>query len=228
MGAVGARQAQEWGGTVLCRWAHGYRPVLFNEPCFGETPEDVAQAVVWWAAHQDERQEEWIREGFAKKDVHIAMPPSKDDWPKLLRVLGMKSPDHKRPSGKPAPKYGDHLRYNAFRSLRDSGFDPVVYLLDNRDASLHVDMSEGLKAYRSQEAQFTAPVPGTFDFAPRDDWSWYAESFRSPRGVSSSFKVAITLIATLFAAAGIMLIVRSRRHARPLTVNTTGTPPAAV
>ncbi len=46
------------------------------------------------------------------------MPPSKDDWPKLLRVLGVKSPEQKRPGRELRTNHGEHLCYNAFRCLR--------------------------------------------------------------------------------------------------------------
>lgn len=100
------------------------------------------------------------------------MPPTKDDWPKLLRILGTKSATKKLTTGKPLSEFDWHLRYNAFRWLRDAGFQPVTFALENQQLANEEDIREGLRAYEGEQVFYAAPMPGILSFAKPQTGLW--------------------------------------------------------
>lgn len=105
----------------------------------------------WWAANKEKSQEDWILDGFHAAGVHVSLPASNDDFPKLLRVLGeIRPPADEWEVEHPRRAHPGHLRYNAFRWLRDSGFDPVKFLLESEPSKLDDASKRGIAAFQDQ------------------------------------------------------------------------------
>lgn len=104
----------------------------------------------WADAHRDETQEEWIRDGFAKRDIKVHLPPQPEDTVPLLVVLGRKMWSTLRggPQGTNAPEaFPGYFQYNAFRWLRDSGFDQTTFAVSNAPALTSDVVRVGLMQY---------------------------------------------------------------------------------
>jgi len=127
----------------------------------------------WWARSAEQTQAEWIRRGFESDGYPVTLPPNERDWPTLLKLLGEKKDGSAVRSAGHFPEddfaHPRRARYNAFRWLRDSGFDPVVYALGTEAVGDEVTR-QGLLAYREFEREFRTGVPGRLEFAPEDDW----------------------------------------------------------
>jgi hypothetical protein len=159
----------------------------------------------WWSETGDLSQAEWIRDGFAKDGIHLSLPPKEEDWPALLQVLGESQEGPVTDSRfDPNSRFlqARRARYNAFRWLRDSGFDPVAYALDSNGTLDSVHRS-GLLAYREFEKDFRTAIPGRLDFAPSDDWGKGMPLSLRPKILDPKAQaiLAIVLAAVLFAGA---------------------------
>ena len=125
----------------------------------------------WYAANKDKTHEEWLQAGFAKRGIAVTLPPSSAKTEALLSLLGRLSSDPKRTNFKlerafEAPGY---VRYNAFRWLRDMGFEPVDYLLDHEVAKLPPELIHGIREYQKLEHRFPkANAVGLLSFSQRD------------------------------------------------------------
>jgi hypothetical protein len=69
----------------------------------------------------------------------------KEQIPIFLTILG-------RPDNEDGISYSDAVEYNAFRCLRDSGFEPVAFVISNPKPSSEVE--RGLLAYASMERRW--------------------------------------------------------------------------
>ncbi len=155
---------------------HGSSPVyalpyLTNQE-FPRLSDDAALWGQWWKAHRAQTQEQWIQEGFKRHGFDISLPPTPNDWPALLSILGATAGPEDWKWSPTEPFYPSYLRYNAYRWLRDSGFDPVSYLQDRPSQTLSGNESGGLIQYQEEKAQFEyliAPMPGRMAFA-EPDW----------------------------------------------------------
>ncbi len=106
----------------------------------------------WTDANLGRSQEEWIRDGFLDYGVTVHLPPTPDDRLPLLRLLGRKSTN--APDAVDAvPSY---IHYNAYRWLRDSGFDPSEFASSNSK----VFAEPGIVAGLTQYCQWYAAYPG--------------------------------------------------------------------
>jgi len=202
------------GEGISC--AGGHREaglaMLTNHLC--PPTEDLA---FWWrnwrTEHRHESQEEWLRLGFAIAGVEMSLPPSPNDWPGLLLLLGESVAEvdesenaHDFPSSA--------LSYNAFRWLRDSGFDPVNYLLDHPEPVSDQE-GAGLRAFRKWEEWFRGPVPGRLAFASKD-WGWHISKDHMPWGLTSQGRASIWSVLAAVFLVGAGLVVSSRRVLRGL------------
>ena len=99
----------------------------------------------WAKANRERSQEEWIKDGFSEYSVDVHLPPQSDDTLPLLRLLGRKSWNffqELQPKDKEAvPNY---VQYNAFRWLRDSGFDPYGFAHSNQALLAESQITVGL------------------------------------------------------------------------------------
>lgn len=181
----------------------------------------------WYEAHKHKSHEQWLQDGFAKRGVTIALPPSPADTELLLSLLGKLSDDPKRTNYKlerdfDAPGY---VRYNAFRWLRDMGFDPVTYLMSHATTKLRPELIEGIKQYRKLELRFPqSNSTGLLAFADgvKSDWDNF-----SPRATQERFGYIAILLMAGFSVGGLFLIRRGIRtlHLKSTPASLTSHPP---
>jgi hypothetical protein len=129
----------------------------------------------WAHAHRNQTQEEWLLDGFARRGVRVHLPPQPEDTVPLLEVLGHKTWNTlwAGPQKDQAPEaFPDYFQYNAFRWLRDSGFDPTGFAVENAPAFTVDTIRIGLIQY----GQWYADFPGrggigrlAFAQKPNDD-----------------------------------------------------------
>lgn len=105
--------------------------------------EDADGWLAWWQANRDKTQREWIADGFRQRGLRLDVPLRPAQTKALLELLGK--------PGASGDK-DDFLRYNAFRWLRDSGFEAVEYALSGE--RLSKDVKAGLREYAHREASF--------------------------------------------------------------------------
>lgn len=122
----------------------------------------------WWRDHQHQSQEEWVQEGFAKMGYPIKLPADRSDWKVLLTILGASAgPDQ---SGGVAPLHSRSFQYNAFRWLRDTGFEPVKYVLEHPEIPSDMEVTEGILAYQKLQSAFTQKwLPGRLPLSKFED-----------------------------------------------------------
>ena len=115
----------------------------------------------WWVKNKSKSQDEWIADGFRQRGFEIDVPPSPDQMPELLRLLG--NSDTNESTGIP-----EHMQYNAFRCVRDSDFAPVEYAISNRPFS--ADVERGLLEYARLERLWpTSNEVGILSFGKTND-----------------------------------------------------------
>lgn len=102
---------------------------------------DEADAwLAWWKTNQSKSQVDWIREGFAARGIPVTTQLQSEIIVPLLNLMG--STDTNK-----ATRISPFLKYNAFRWLRDSSFDPMLYAVSNLTAATEAQTKEGLIAY---------------------------------------------------------------------------------
>jgi len=94
----------------------------------------------WWQKNKEKSQIEWIRDGLQMHGVSLQIPPTEADPEPLLTLLAKTDPDD-------SENMRDPVRYNAYRWLRDSGFDPLAFALKNVTPDTPTAVREGLLAY---------------------------------------------------------------------------------
>jgi hypothetical protein len=105
--------------------------------------------VAWLEKHRNESQEQWIQQGFAEYGVKVHLPPVAEDAAALLSLLGDCEKD-----AKGELKVPGWLKYNAFRWLRDSGFNWREYTAGHPDWRSSEKRAVGVCCYASFEAEF--------------------------------------------------------------------------
>ena len=100
--------------------------------------------LAWWKENKDRTQEQWIQDGLARYGVPVHAPSGQMEYEPLLALLG--NTNTNRLAGVPhyAPRY---VKYNAFRWLRDSGFDPLTFAVSNLTSATPEIVQRGLFAY---------------------------------------------------------------------------------
>jgi hypothetical protein len=131
-----------------------------------EVAENADAWLDWWEKNKLKSQEEWIADGFRQHGIEIDLPTSAEQTPLLLGLLG--DLDTYKSTGVP-----EHWKYNAFRCLRDSDFDPVRYAISNGPLSEEVE--RGLLEYgRFQRISAADNAVGILHFRVIrniDEWS---------------------------------------------------------
>ena len=153
----------------------------------------------WADAHHDETQEEWIREGFAQRGVIVHLPPQPADTVPLLEVLGHSTWNTLwgGPQGTNAPEaFPNYLQYNAFRWLRDSGFDQTTFAAANAPALSSDAVRIGLMQYTKWNAAYPRhDGVGILAFGKEsDDTSWGTPTLLRLRSQAAAWLVVITPI----------------------------------
>ena len=179
----------------------------------------------WTAANRERSQEEWIKDGFLDHGVTVHLPPTPDDTVPLLKLLGQEPGDELQAEDTPdhAPGY---VRYNAFRWLRDSGFDPLKFTLSNAALAAQPDISAGLQAY----AQWQAAYPshnglGVLAFGQHEaedtdlDWDWVAPIAKP------WFAFSVNAVIVICALGGILLTFYAMKRKPNVTMVEQGATP---
>jgi hypothetical protein len=124
---------------------------------FMSNQDDDARAN-WTEATRSRSQAEWIKDGFLRYNVTVHLPAQSDDTLPLLRLLGGKDWNYLmggKPEGSDAinvvPSY---VEYNAFRWLRDSGFEPIKFTMANAKLAAEAEISRGLQTFAELRASF--------------------------------------------------------------------------
>jgi hypothetical protein len=110
----------------------------------------------WWAKNNSKSQIEWLADGFRQRGLDVDVPPSAEQMSALLELLGNSRTDESE--GAP-----EHLKYNAFRCLRESGFEPVQYAISQR--SLSEEIERGLLEYARLNARWPAATTWAFSLS---------------------------------------------------------------
>jgi len=123
---------------------------------------DATNWLEWWEDNESKSQEEWIADGFHIRGFEIDALPSEKDFPQLLQILGTAG-DHEVSSIHKA------MKYNAFRFLRDSGFEPIAYAISNQTMS--IELERGLLEYAKYEASWpTSGDVGILSFGKKENY----------------------------------------------------------
>ena len=163
----------------------------------------------WWEEHKNESQEQWIRDGFVELGVNVSLPPTAMDWGPLLTVLGAE-PGPMPPNVRPRKLYSESARYNAYRWLRDSGFDPVKYLVDRIEQPLDPTIRLGLEAYQKFSQSFLTMPAGRMAFAP--PFEGWGSIGRQPRALQAGPQAGISSALAGLALVGVWMIRRGLRR----------------
>ena len=110
----------------------------------------------WLEKNKNSTQEEWIQNGFNRIGIKVYIPPNSENVEPLLWLMGQKTwdvlfggPKDEKKTPEAVPSY---IKYNTFRWLRDSGFDPLKYSLDH--PSIPEDIKLGLIQYKQWNEVF--------------------------------------------------------------------------
>jgi hypothetical protein len=128
--------------------------------------------MAWWKENRNKSQEEWMIAGFAAAGYSIQNPPAKEDWPTLLRIIA-ESGRKGRPREAGYQPARSHLRYNACRCLRDTGFNSVAFALEGNHSP---EVRAGLLSYHRFERGHSPDV--------KDDLMLYSSAGGSADGDS--------------------------------------------
>lgn len=156
----------------------------------------------WWKKNESKSQEEWIADGFSLHGLHVDVPPTAEQTGALLAILG-------NSEGNKSTSIPEHLRYNAFRWLRDSGFEPIDFAVSNHPHS--EEISNGLKKYGKFQRRWPSALKiGVLSFGktPYDP-----EEYALPRLLESEFQAKAYALIFLPLAVGIVLVLVSLRKA---------------
>ncbi|MCC5846361.1 MAG: hypothetical protein JJU05_19095 [Verrucomicrobia bacterium] len=157
----------------------------------------------WWRENKSKTQVEWIADGFGKHGFEISLPPGYGQVPVLLKILGNPetNAEYSLPGG---------IKYNAFRALRDSGFNPVEYALEH--SSVSSEIKSGLIEYLRMERLWPSGNGiGILSFgSPKDDLGW--EGRPLPPLVTTRFQVIANAIVFGLPVLGAALFLLSVRQ----------------
>ena len=133
------------------------------------------------------------------------LPPSEADHEPLLTLLGNISTNT-------AEKIPGFVKYNAFRWLRDSGFQVIPFAMSNVTALTPAVVRAGILEYGKYERSWPKEnAVGMLEFAPPPrDWAGsYRLVFYSPAIQMTGYSLMILPL-----TAGTALLVYSYRHRR--------------
>jgi len=193
-------------GFRVCGCTHSVFELMTNQ-----SPVDSGESwKEWLDKHKDETQEQWLQQGFEKYGVTVHLPPTAEDHEPLLMLLGNQEKDEN-------DEYDDCIipeavKYNAFRWLRDSGFDWEKFIKERKDWQASKQLADGVCSYIHIKANF--PISdglGILAFGKMPDPSDALEYDRMIPILSWRYKaIAYAIILTCFVL-GAALVAISRR-----------------
>jgi len=206
---------KSWAEWIMARVKPGESMDCMGYPCHSATVmrcitnqdvgDDADAWLAWWEVNKAKSQEEWMIDGFRKYDIDPSIPPSSRNIVSLLELLGNSETDE-------ASAVPWHVKYNAFRWLRDSDFDPVAFAVANMADSISEKTKRGLLEYQKRERRW--PKVSRVGILPfgreQTDYSqWAVLSLLTPRFRWTAY--AVTFLPML---AGVCLIAWSFRRAK--------------
>lgn len=168
------------------------------------TNQDLGQEaddwIAWWRKNRAKSQEQWIEDGFRKRGIEVDVPPTSGQIPVLLTLLGM--PETNAESALPY-----ELKYNAFRCLRDTGFEPVSYAIETDHP--FGEIKRGLMEYAEMERPQTAQnAIGVLAFGKKSDsGSW--DGGPLPRITTKKYKITANTVIIGLPLLGLILLLLS-------------------
>lgn len=164
--------------------------------------EDADAWLDWWDKNKSKSQEEWIADGFRQRGFEVDVPPTSAQAPYLLSLLGTSETNEL--SAVPG-----EMKYNAFRCLRDSGFQPVAYAISNRRVSAEVE--HGLMEYARRDRHWPAASGvGILPFGKKDEDPW--EGMARPAMLDTKFQIMANTLSTGLPLFGVALLILSVRR----------------
>ena len=159
--------------------------------------------ITWWRENRFKTQEEWIEDGFHKHGFEVNVPPTTDQIPVLLEVLGTIQTNNQYS----LPR---EIKYNAFRCLREIGFEPVSYAIEMQPVS--GDIKSGLLEYARMDRRWPAENGvGILPFGPQNsDGSWDGRPL--PPILTTRFQVSANAIIFGLPSMGLILLFLSFRN----------------
>ncbi len=129
-------------GISECDFGHVAHlfPYITNQ----DVGDESSAWLAWWKTNQTKSQVDWIRDGFAARGISVTTQLQGVVIVPLLEIIGNTDTNQ-------ATRIPPFLKYNAFRWLRDSGFEPVLYAVSNLTAATDVQTKNGLIAYAKWE-----------------------------------------------------------------------------
>lgn len=176
---VGWYGDKSWAEWTMAHVTRGENMSCMGSPCHSasamrcitnqDVGDDADAWLDWWAKNKSKSQDEWIADGFRQRGFEIDVPPSPDQMPALLELLGNSNTNE---SGEiisyRSGEIIEHTKYNAFRCLRDSDFDPVGYAISSRP--FPADVERGLLEYARLERRWpTDSGVGILSFGKNND-----------------------------------------------------------
>jgi len=165
----------------------------------------------WADAHRDKTQEEWIQDGFAQRGIIVNLPPQPADTVPLLEVLGHRTWNTLwgGPQGTNAPEaFPTYFQYNAFRWLRDSGFDQTTFAVSYAPALSSEVVRIGLMQYTKWNAAYPRHEGvGILAFGKKSDDT----SLWTPPLVTLRFQATAWLLVTTPILVGFLVLCWRRK-----------------
>jgi hypothetical protein len=212
--AVGMFGDKSWAEWIVNHVEPGaFMGCLGGQPCHSATAmrfitnQDAGETadawLAWWEKNKSKSQQQWIADGFAQRGVKIDVPPTPEQTPTILALLGNSETNE-------SAAVPQQVRYNAFRCLRDSGFDPVGFALSHRTIS--GDIERGLLEYGKQFRRYPEAIGvGILPFRKNDEGG---ESNRLPELLTLGFQVKANTLVFGPLALGTALMVWSFRKGK--------------
>ena len=147
-------KAQQGKKLEGCRAGHKAAALEYitNQAPEKKTKSSEAAWLHWWAANKNKKQLEWIQDGFKKYNVKVSIPAKKNEFTGLLRLLGDFRPHNTKEHATLIPSY---IKFNAFRWLHASGFDPIKYSLYHKKGTITKEIEKAIYLYTHlQNRQF--------------------------------------------------------------------------
>jgi hypothetical protein len=204
-GPFGGKEWLEWRvehapreGELFCGCATAGMAMMANQEPDGDWRQ-------WWAENGNKSQEQWLQDGFAVHGCQVQLPPSSNDWPGLLQLLGNTSTNE-------ADRIPGYVKFNAFRWLRDSGFEPVSYALSGVTDSTSDEIRRGLEDYVRRERWWPSrDAVGLLAFADAPETAWL-EGELLPAILSKRFRVGVYVLVFGAPLLGLLLLVLCARR----------------
>lgn len=171
--------------------------------------QDVLSSNAWLEANRGRSQEQWLQDGFRAFGVTVQLPPSTNDFIPLLRLLGQRSWNsltHGSPTTNTPGAIPTYAKYNAFRWLRDSGFQPGKLVESNAVAMFDKEVVVGLLAYAQWQGSFPAGNGLGILKLGKDQTDFRDDATNAPGFVGSGFKTAVMGLIAALIIAGTTLI----------------------